>query len=372
MFKKSVYRVGVGLAVLLLVQLGCSLVNFLPAGAPQVDEAETETEVPAPPTEDLSSQVEATAVPGKTLLAPYVYAGRVPESGMGGLFGRLLWNDAPVEGVQVKLCEEMGYFDGCSGQIFDAETGPDGAYLFLDLPPGSYGLTYSAIDSDTWYFVTEGVMTAKMFEVSAGEMLDAGDNLTNRTDVRILTPRERERVIEKRPTLSWEAYPGAAYYELNLSADRGGSLIYQMQLDGTSFALDRDLQNCNYSMYVNAFNNYGTLIAETLEYRNFEVIEQEENCKMRALAPADGSSVPGNNIVLKWQAHGWASSYKINMYSDSDINQVILDFVTSANTEYTITQNVPPGRYIWVVYAYNEYGDGLGFTDQFTLNVTAP
>ena len=60
------------------------------------------------------------------------------------------------------------------------------------------------------------------------------------------------------------------------------------------------------------------------------------------------------------------------MYSATDTNVKILDFVKSNTTSYTVTQNVPPGEYVWVVYAYDQFDEDLGFTDQFTLYVTNP
>lgn len=37
----------------------------------------------------------------------------------------------------------------------DTNTVAEGACVFLDLPPGSYGLMYQAVDSDSWYFVSD-------------------------------------------------------------------------------------------------------------------------------------------------------------------------------------------------------------------------
>jgi len=39
---------------------------------------------------------------------------------------------------------------------------------------------------------------------------------------------------------------------------------------------------------------------------------------------------------------------------------------------HKVTQAVPAGQYYWVVYAYDDFGDGLGFTNGFILNLTNP
>ena len=49
-----------------------------------------------------------------------------------------------------------------------------------------------------------------------------------------------------------------------------------------------------------------------------------------------------------------------------------LNFVETREASYKVTQNVPAGEYYWVVYAYDEFGDGIGFMDGFDLFVTNP
>jgi hypothetical protein len=60
------------------------------------------------------------------------------------------------------------------------------------------------------------------------------------------------------------------------------------------------------------------------------------------------------------------------MYNADDSSIKILDFVKTSETSYAITQNVPAGKYTWVVYGYDAFDESLGFTDAFTLYVTNP
>jgi hypothetical protein len=145
-----------------------------------------------------------------------------------------------------------------------------------------------------------------------------------------------------------------------------------MELTETSFTMGRDLQSCEYSFKIEAFNSQGIQIAENDGWRNFANGGIPQKCILTASAPQDGASVTASNITLTWQPHDWAAEYQIHMYSEDDSSQKVLDFVKTNTTSYTITQNVPAGRYIWVVYAYDDYGDGLGFSDQSILNVTSP
>lgn len=297
----------------------------------------------------------------------------MPSAGTGGVYGRLLWNNKPIGSIQVKLCDEIEYFGGCKGAEFPATTDANGVYAILNVPPGTYGLTYKALDSDSWYFVTSGILNAKDFEIAADQMVDVGDHLTIRTDLVITAPKEDERLSGiARPTLSWEPYPEAAYYELTFHGGRMGSIIHRMKLTETSFTLDRDLQTCDYSFDVEAFNASETIIAEYDGWLNFEIAGLPTSCFLKLLSPADGASAPTNFITLTWEAHPWAGNYKIVMFPKDNRDNKVLDFVETNATSYIVTQTVTAGTYEWYVYAYDQFGDSLGFSDTFTLYITAP
>ncbi len=322
----------------------------------------------------VSTEIPVISVPkGPPTPTPFVYNGPSPAAGSGGVYGRLLWNGGPVEGLEVKLCDEIKFIGGCTGAEYPSITDANGVYAILDVPPGSYGLTYHAVDSDTWYYVTSGFLDAEDFEVPADEMVNVGDFNTVRTDLVILTPKEDERMDSvSRPVLSWEPYPEAAYYELTFHSGRGGSLIHRMKLTETSFTMDRDLQSCDYSFDIEVFNAQEVVIAEYDGWRNFEIAGLPQDCVLTALTPADGATVTADGITLSWEPHDWADVYKLHMYNTADNSLKILDFVETKETSYKVTQEVPAGEYYWVVYAYDKFGDGLGFSTGLTMHVTSP
>ncbi len=383
------FRIVVIALVIILTQAACEL----PFSVAMKDQADTNTiDNNQPATEgetttisteepDLSDDEQelSTSEPipsvkqsGPAAPTPVIYQGRSPSAGSGGVYGRILWNGKPVEGLEVKLCDEIKFIGGCEGLEYPTNTGKDGVYVLLDVPPGTYGLTFRAIDSDTWYYITSMVLNSKDFEIPADQMINMGDNNTIRTDVVILTPQEDERLSISRPTLSWEPYPEAAYYELTFHSGRAGSMISSRKITTTSFLLDRDLQTCDYSFDIEVFNSQEEIIAEYDGWRNFEVGGMPTNCKMIALTPVDGATVSANNIILSWEPHAWAATYKIHLYLKSDYKQKVLDFVETTETSYTVTQNVPAGEYEWVVYGYDEFGESVGFAETFTLYVTNP
>lgn len=383
MIGKSPFKIVMILFVLIFVQAACALPGST-SSQDRPDNAsgaagDTElqpTQIQIPAGDDVAQPTEApvqAAVPaGPPTPTPFIYKGASPATGTGGVYGRLLWNGKPVEGIQIKLCEEIKFFGGCQGSEYPAVTDSYGVYAILNVPPREYGLTYRALDADNWYYVTSGVLNAKDFEVPADQMVNVGDHNTVRVDVNITSPKEDDRLTIARPTLTWDPYPEAAYYELSFLSGRGGVMVGSKKLTTTTYTLDRDLQTCDYSFSIEVYNAQEIMIAENDGWRNFKVAGLPQTCVLTALTPADGASVKANAITLTWQPHDWAAVYKLHMYSESDMNVKILDFVKTNTASYTVTQTVPPGEYVWVVYAYDEFDEDLGFTDQFTLYVTNP
>ncbi len=385
MFRRRVWQSVIATGVLVLAQVACSIAGFTvspdQSGTPPVSETivvpgadvptQSEGDVEVPPTEQKS--VPPSAPIGPPTPTPFIYQGPQPASGTGGVYGRLFWNGQPVEGIQVKLCDEIKFLGGCQGAEYPAITDASGVYTILNVPPGNYGLTYRAMDADNWYFVTSGALNAKDFEVATNEMVNVGDHHTVRLDLVILTPLKNERLSSiARPTISWEPYPSAAYYELTLQSDRGSVMISKMKLTDSNYTIDRDLQTCAYSFNIEVFNEQEIMIAENSGWHGFKVAGLPQSCNLVALTPANGATVSAKDITLTWQPHDWAAVYKLHMYNTKDYKQKILNFVEANTTSYTLTQNVPSGEYVWVVYAYDQFDEMIGFSDQFTLYVTNP
>ncbi len=318
--------------------------------------------------EEDSGQAEApTSAPQPT---EFAYSGPQPAAGTGNVYGRIFWNSLPAAGVAVELCDDIDYFDGCIGEQYATTTDEDGMFLFADVTPLGYGLEYETLEADGWIYITSGVFDAADFEVSAGEALFAGDFEAVKYNVELIGPAADSVINETQPSLAWQPYAEAAYYEVTLNPERGASLLSNFELDGTSVTSDRDLLNCSYSWSVKAYNAQGVQIAETDRFWYFEVAGQPFGCKVTGLDPADGASVGGEKIVLSWDVHELAVYYKVSLYDES--SSAILDFVNADGPSYTITQSLPAGDYTWVVYAYDESDDFFAFSETYTLTVTGP
>ena len=199
---KRVSPIITAIIILALIQLACSTSSITQKATEIVGVViETAAVLPGEATQPPAAEVPIVA--GPPTATPFVYSGAPPQAGTGGVYGRLFWNGKPVQGQEIKLCDEIKTFGGCQGAEYSSVTDANGVYAILNVPPGSYGLTYRAMDSDTWYYITSGILDAKDFEVPADQMINVGDFHTIRTDLVILTPTEDERMSGvARPVLS--------------------------------------------------------------------------------------------------------------------------------------------------------------------------
>ncbi|TAK13588.1 MAG: hypothetical protein EPO32_04660 [Anaerolineae bacterium] len=321
----------------------------------------------------------SAATPGALVIAagpptptPYVYDGPAPAAGTGIVVGRLLWNGLPVVGNQVKVCAEIKFIGGCEGEEYATVTDDKGVYVIKDVPAGEWGLAFLALDAEGWQYVTSGFINAAGFDVTDGAVTEVGDMHISKQDMTLVSPADEAVLSEARPTITWAAYPEAAYYEVSLSGQKGQYLFLGYETTETSLTAPADLQNCEYHWSIEAYNASGIQIAETDGLWYFDIIDQPYACEITGLSPADGASASAANLTLTWDAHGLAAVYKIHLYNADDSSVKILDFVETTTNSYAVTQTIPAGTYEWVVYYYDATDELLGFSDNYTLYITSP
>src|SRR5687767_15206502 len=91
--------------------------------------------------------------PPRSTLFPYTTLFR----STGNVQGKVLYNNGPVENIEVKLCETFSRFlSGCGGQTYTAKTDKDGDFVITNVPPKEYqGLTVRVFDTDSYVFRSE-------------------------------------------------------------------------------------------------------------------------------------------------------------------------------------------------------------------------
>jgi hypothetical protein len=349
--------------VVVLVQLACSMGGFTisPSDTSQEDSsggAGSSDSVPTstPIALEVGTQVVVESIPPTPALNLDIPQ---PQAGTGSIAGRLLWNGEPVVGTEVKLCEKMGMFTGCEGKQFTAVTDGNGIYLLANITPGEYALVFHAVERDSWVYITSSFIKAKKFPVEADKTLVLEDQHLYKYDLKQLSPAEKAQVSEAQPTLKWEAYPGAAYYEVYLAPEGALATILRVKHHTeTEITPDQPLLACEYVWQIEAYNSQGVMIAKYDGYSHFNVIDQPISCYVVITSPADKATVGASGVKLTWEPHPLAAYYKLVVWKGEVAGEAVVDYARiDGATSYTFTQALAPAEYIWAVYAYNAADD---------------
>jgi hypothetical protein len=200
-----------------------------------------------------------------------------PSPGTGNVQGKVLYNGAPVENIEVRLCETFSRFlSGCGGQIFTAKSDKDGDYVIANVPPKEYeGLTVRVFDTDSYVFATTGVagISAAKYKVEADKTLFVDPTHLFKADLKLTDPKAGSSVTTQDVEFKWDAYPEASYYKLTLTPDNhlSESRIVNQRVDGTSFKSPKPLEKGSYQWKVEAFNAANRKLSESDDRITFTI-----------------------------------------------------------------------------------------------------
>ena len=200
-----------------------------------------------------------------------------PAPGTGNVQGKVLFNNAPVENIDVKLCETFSRFmSGCGGKTYTAKTDKDGDFVIANVEPKEYqALTVQVFDTDSYIFATTGIagLSAAKYNVTADKTLFVQPTHLFKVDLKTLNPKAGSTVSAQGLELSWEPYPDAAYYKFSLAADDHmvTSPYINEKVEGTSFKVAKPLEKGGYRLKVEAYNSKDRKLAETNEETKFTV-----------------------------------------------------------------------------------------------------
>lgn len=189
-----------------------------------------------------------------------------PAPGKGNVQGKIVYNDLPAEGIEVRICENFSAIMGveCKGKTAQTKTDKDGIYVLADLEPKIYGgLTAKVFTSRYYIYPQEGIMKAKTFTVEADKTIFADDISLFKDDIKTTSPKSGAKVDAKNLELKWDAYPDAVYYKISLFPDGGGlSPVSNERVDDPAYTVTENLTNGKYRLKVVAFNGKDHKLAE--------------------------------------------------------------------------------------------------------------
>src|SRR6185295_11249479 len=170
-----------------------------------------------------------------------------PAPGTGNVQGKVLYNGAPVENIDVKLCETFSRFlSGCGGKTYTAKTDKEGDYVITNVEPKEYeGLTVRVFDTDSYVFATTGIagISATKYDVVADKTLFVKPTHLFKGDLQVLNPKAGSTVSGENLELKWEPYPDATYYKFTLYPDNHQITppYTSQRVDDASFKVNKPL-----------------------------------------------------------------------------------------------------------------------------------
>lgn len=200
-----------------------------------------------------------------------------PAPGTGNVQGKVLYNNAPVENIEVKLCETFSRFlSGCGGKTYTAKTDKDGDYVIANVEPKEYqGLMVRVFDTDSYIFATTGIagISAAKYDVTADKTLFVTPTHIFKGDLKTVNPKAGSTVTAQDLELQWEAYPDAAYYKFSLSPDNHlvTSPYTNERVEGTSFKVAKPVEKGSYRWKIEAYNSADKKLSETPDDIKFTI-----------------------------------------------------------------------------------------------------
>lgn len=205
-----------------------------------------------------------------------------PAEGKGNVQGKVFYNEQPVEGVEVKLCETFSqYLSGCGGETFITKTDSAGEYLMKNVPPGIYeGLVVKVFDTPYYVFATSGMVQSAKYKIEENKTFFASDTNLFKNDLKILNPKSGTKTVASNIEVRWEAYPNAAYYKLGIFADSSTAAkteydYINKRVDGLSYTLDKALLPGSYTCKVEAYNGNDIKLSQSPSDIKFTVTGDE-------------------------------------------------------------------------------------------------
>ena len=203
-----------------------------------------------------------------------------PESGKANVQGKVLYNDQPVEGIEVKLCEKFSTFSGCGGETFTSKTDKDGEYLIANVAPREYqGLIVRVFDTKSFVFASNRFgISASKYKIEADTTFFAPKTNLFKSDIKVQNPKKNAKIDAKEFEITWDAYEGAAYYKIGMYASdpKVTSPYVNEKVDGTSFKGDKPLTNGEYRLKIDAFNANDVKLSELPEDLKFTITGGDE------------------------------------------------------------------------------------------------
>jgi hypothetical protein len=218
--------------------------------------------------------------------------------------------------------------EGAETPVFEQNTAETNIPVAPALAPGSYNWHVEALnDNDKVVAELESAFSVK--------------------DAITLRYPPLEEPVDPAPILQWDAYPGAASYQVIVLEDAAfpPEVMLDQVVNEPMLAVDPALAPGHYSWNVYALDEESAVLAELTS--TFSVKDV-----VALVAPAAFEEV-GAEPLLQWQAYPGAASYQVIVINDDAFPPVVVCEHTTTDTAYTVSPPLEPASYSWRVWAFD-------------------
>jgi hypothetical protein len=313
-----------------------------------------------------------TSTPTIIVPTPTLHFGiPTPISGKGVLIGKIQWNSLPAVKSQVKLCSDFDGYYGCQGLEYSASTDEEGYYLIENVKPDDYTLLANLFGS-SWYLYYREEINVKAEQVKFAETFNL-----YKLDLKPISPLQNKNIdlANDDPTLTWQEYPDAAYYELEVDTYFENPAITK-KLESTQYTLDDEilLIDCPYSWSVSAYNKDGYIISKFEEEVKFNLINSGVSCKITNLVPTDSAKLIEGQAQLSWDAHPLADYYVVYVTTQDNSFSIIMNEGGTKIESGTIfdISNLPAGTYVWSIDGFDTSNNQVATSGLIYFSIISP
>ncbi|GEM_PF-567116 len=169
--------------------------------------------------------------------------------------------------------------------------------------------------------------------------------------VTLSEPSDGATGLSTSPTLSWESLSGIGEYQLQVSTSSDFSNpIVDNSVTGTSQALSGLSNGQQYYWRVQANGDNNTTNWSSV--RNFTT-EEETVPSVTLVAPSNGATGLSTSLNLEWEALSGVNQYQVQVSTDSNFSNIILD-ETASSTLHEVISLANDQQYYWRVQAIGD------------------
>lgn len=173
------------------------------------------------------------------------------------------------------------------------------------------------------------------------------------------TPANSSSDVSRVPTFNWGVSNLATEYALVVSAnaDLSSPVVSESNIQNEAYTLTSALNvSTTYYWQVTASNEGGSIVATNGPF-SFTTEAQPLPGSFSLLQPSDGVTGTSWNPIFTWTSSFEANSYGIQVSTNSDLSNPVINATGVSGTSYTVTSSLNGNTtYYWTVTAVNSSG----------------